>query len=167
MATVHLVYLVGFKNRVTTLFHWVVSFLGRQRSERTAIMTGDGRASEPADHPARYIRSLNELMPTARFAWTGRHCQRARKAGDPRRQLQGGWQALGQLMRTDPQDVGCEEAMKVLDIYVDAVDANSAEAAEGDTRVSRHICDRAARAATISPAGRGQRYRIVAVANAP
>jgi hypothetical protein len=39
--TVHLVYLVGFKNRVTTLFHWVISFLGRQRSERTAIMTGD------------------------------------------------------------------------------------------------------------------------------
>jgi NADH:ubiquinone reductase (H+-translocating) len=38
---VHLVYLVGFKNRVTTLFHWVVSFLGRQRSERTAIMTDD------------------------------------------------------------------------------------------------------------------------------
>lgn len=91
------------------------------------------------------------------------------EAGDPRRQLQGGWQALGQLMRTDPQDVGCEEAMKVLDIYVDAVDANSAEAAEGDTRVSRHICDRAARAATISPAWsrpavphRSRRQRVVA-----
>jgi NADH:ubiquinone reductase (H+-translocating) len=32
---VHLLYLVGFKNRVTTVFHWAVSFLGRGRSERT------------------------------------------------------------------------------------------------------------------------------------
>jgi NADH:ubiquinone reductase (H+-translocating) len=33
---VHLVYLVGFKNRVTTLLHWMVTFIGRGRSERTA-----------------------------------------------------------------------------------------------------------------------------------
>ncbi len=26
---------------MTTLFRWIVSFLGRQRSERTAIMTDD------------------------------------------------------------------------------------------------------------------------------
>jgi NADH dehydrogenase len=32
---VHLIYLVGFKNRVTTLFHWAVAFLGRGRSEWT------------------------------------------------------------------------------------------------------------------------------------
>jgi NADH dehydrogenase len=32
---VHLVYLVGFKNRLTTLLHWAVSFAGRGRSERT------------------------------------------------------------------------------------------------------------------------------------
>ena len=31
---VHLIYLTGFKNRVTTLLHWSVSFLGRGRSER-------------------------------------------------------------------------------------------------------------------------------------
>lgn len=31
----HLVYLVGFKNRLTTLLHWAVSFVGRARSERT------------------------------------------------------------------------------------------------------------------------------------
>ena len=31
----HLVYLVGFKNRLTTLLHWAVSFVGRGRSERT------------------------------------------------------------------------------------------------------------------------------------
>jgi NADH:ubiquinone reductase (H+-translocating) len=33
---VHLIYLVGFKNRITTLLHWTVTFIGRGRSERTA-----------------------------------------------------------------------------------------------------------------------------------
>jgi NADH dehydrogenase len=32
---VHIFYLVGFKNRVTTLLHWAVTFLGRGRSQRT------------------------------------------------------------------------------------------------------------------------------------
>jgi NADH dehydrogenase len=32
---VHLVYIIGFKHRLTTLLHWVVSFLGRDRAERT------------------------------------------------------------------------------------------------------------------------------------
>ena len=32
---VHLVYITGFKHRVTTLLHWAVSFLGRGRSQRT------------------------------------------------------------------------------------------------------------------------------------
>ena len=32
---IHLLYLVGFKNRVTTVVHWTVSFLGRGRSQRT------------------------------------------------------------------------------------------------------------------------------------
>jgi NADH dehydrogenase FAD-containing subunit len=33
---VHIVYLIGFKNRVTTLLHWAVTFIGRGRSERVA-----------------------------------------------------------------------------------------------------------------------------------
>jgi NADH dehydrogenase len=33
---VHLIYLIGFKNRVTTLLHWAVTFIGRGRSERVA-----------------------------------------------------------------------------------------------------------------------------------
>jgi len=33
---IHLVYIIGFKHRVTTLMHWAVSFLGRGRSERVA-----------------------------------------------------------------------------------------------------------------------------------
>ena len=31
---IHIVYLIGFKNRITTLLHWTVSFIGRGRSER-------------------------------------------------------------------------------------------------------------------------------------
>ena len=33
---VHLVYIIGFKQRVTTLLHWTISFLGRGRTERVA-----------------------------------------------------------------------------------------------------------------------------------
>jgi NADH dehydrogenase len=32
---IHLLYLVGFKNRITALLHWTVSFIGQDRSERT------------------------------------------------------------------------------------------------------------------------------------
>jgi len=41
-----------------------------------------------------------------------------------------GWQALDEFLRTDPRDVGCEQAMEVLDIYVDIVTTDGAEAAE-------------------------------------
>jgi NADH:ubiquinone reductase (H+-translocating) len=33
---IHLVYIIGFKHRITTLLHWAVSFLGRGRAERVA-----------------------------------------------------------------------------------------------------------------------------------
>lgn len=32
---VHVLYLIGFKNRITTLFHWAISFVGRGRGQRT------------------------------------------------------------------------------------------------------------------------------------
>jgi NADH dehydrogenase len=35
---VHLLYLTAFKNRLTALMHWSVSFVGRGRSERTATL---------------------------------------------------------------------------------------------------------------------------------
>src|ERR1035437_5550775 len=31
---IHLLYLIGFKQRVTTLLHWTISFVGRGRAER-------------------------------------------------------------------------------------------------------------------------------------
>jgi hypothetical protein len=42
-----------------------------------------------------------------------------------------GWQALDQFLQTDPRDVGCERAMELLDIYVDAVVADGADATQG------------------------------------
>lgn len=54
---VHLVYLVGFKNRITTLLHWAVSFVGRGRSERTAtwqqVVGRTVLRSRGAEHPTR------------------------------------------------------------------------------------------------------------------
>jgi NADH:ubiquinone reductase (H+-translocating) len=35
---IHVLYLVGFKNRVTTVLHWAVSFIGRGRSQRTTTL---------------------------------------------------------------------------------------------------------------------------------
>jgi len=32
---VHLTFLTGFKNRISALFHWLISFFGRSRPERT------------------------------------------------------------------------------------------------------------------------------------
>jgi NADH dehydrogenase len=32
---IHVLYLVGFKNRLTTVLHWTISFIGRGRSQRT------------------------------------------------------------------------------------------------------------------------------------
>jgi NADH dehydrogenase len=34
VAAVHLFAIVGFRGRVTTVLHWVVSFVGRRRAQR-------------------------------------------------------------------------------------------------------------------------------------
>ncbi len=35
LLVIHLTFLTGFKNRVSALFHWTISFFGRSRPERT------------------------------------------------------------------------------------------------------------------------------------
>ena len=40
------------------------------------------------------------------------------------------WQALDAFLQTDPRDVGCDQAMEVLDVYVELVQADGAEAAK-------------------------------------
>jgi NADH:ubiquinone reductase (H+-translocating) len=50
---VHLVYLIGFKNRVTTLLHWVVSFVGRGRAERVFTLQQTFARVEAVDDEGR------------------------------------------------------------------------------------------------------------------
>ncbi|HWG23427.1 MAG TPA: NAD(P)/FAD-dependent oxidoreductase [Actinospica sp.] len=51
---VHLMYLVGFEQRVTTMFHWAVSFAGRGRAERavTARQVFGKQVTSTADRDA-------------------------------------------------------------------------------------------------------------------
>ena len=74
---VHLVYITGFKNRLTALLHWAVSFLGRGRSERTtteqqifgraALERLKGGAADLVSRPGAYEAS-RELLETTRRA---------------------------------------------------------------------------------------------------
>ncbi len=74
---VHLVYITGFKNRLTALLHWAVSFLGRGRSERTtteqqifgraALERLKGGAADLVSRPGAYDAS-RELLETTRRA---------------------------------------------------------------------------------------------------
>ena len=63
-----------------------------------------------------------------------------------------GWQALDQFLRTDPRDVGCEQAIEVLDVYADAVIAQGTAATELRYPASQRTCAPAAHAAKTSPA---------------
>jgi NADH dehydrogenase len=50
---IHVLYLVGFKNRVTTVLHWAVSFIGRGRSQRTTTLAQlSDRSTTPGGDPA-------------------------------------------------------------------------------------------------------------------
>jgi hypothetical protein len=40
------------------------------------------------------------------------------------------WRALDEFLRTDPRDVGCDQAMRVLHVYVDAVSDGGVDSAE-------------------------------------
>src|SRR4051794_12558380 len=74
---VHLVYITGFKNRVTAVLHWFVSFLGRGRSERTTTeqqifaRTALGRlkrgAADLVSDPGAYD-AAQEMLATTRQA---------------------------------------------------------------------------------------------------
>lgn len=44
---IHIFYLVGFKNRATTLMHWAVSFLGNDRSQRAGVHQQASSALKP------------------------------------------------------------------------------------------------------------------------
>ena len=84
---VHLFYITGFKNRVTAVLHWAVSFIGRGRSERTAteqqIFARVGARPAPrryvadwSPHPRSTTRSGPARMPRGGPSW---------RPGPPRR----------------------------------------------------------------------------------
>ncbi len=62
---VHLMYIVGFKNRSTTLLHWAVSFLGHNRSERTTTaqqVAARSRLGAIPDAPPLWPGAVGEGM---------------------------------------------------------------------------------------------------------
>ena len=65
---VHLVYLTGFKNRLSTLGHWFVTFLGSGRSERVATeQQVFGRlAMERLDHGAADLVATHGIYDATR-----------------------------------------------------------------------------------------------------
>ena len=72
---VHLVYITGFKNRVTAVLHWFISFLGRGRSERTtteqqifaraALARLDAEPADLVSDPGEYD-AAREAVPRRR-----------------------------------------------------------------------------------------------------
>jgi len=49
------------------------------------------------------------------------------------------WTVLDRFLRTDPQDIGCEQAMGLLHVYVDLVVADAAAAAGRFPGVVTHL----------------------------
>ena len=85
---VHLVYLTGFKSRVSALLHWTVSFVGRGRSERTAteqqiyaraaLKRLKGGASDLVSPPGAYEAAQEEHMAMSRAELEAKAAEEAR-----------------------------------------------------------------------------------------
>ncbi|MFC7487729.1 NAD(P)/FAD-dependent oxidoreductase [Knoellia sp. CPCC 206453] len=65
---IHIVYLIGFKQRITTLLHWMVSFIGRGRSERTVtaqqiLARNIIRKMSPEDLPKLPVVESDHVAP--------------------------------------------------------------------------------------------------------
>ncbi|HLN77210.1 MAG TPA: NAD(P)/FAD-dependent oxidoreductase [Nocardioidaceae bacterium] len=85
---VHLVYITGFKNRITALLHWFVSFIGRGRSERTtteqqifaraALNRLQGGASDLVSSPGAYDAARDMLEATRRAELEAQAAEEAR-----------------------------------------------------------------------------------------
>jgi NADH:ubiquinone reductase (H+-translocating) len=84
----HLVYITGFKSRVTALLHWAVSFIGRGRSERTTTeqqifaRSALGRlkrgAADLVSDPGAYDAARAMLETTRRLELEERAAEEAR-----------------------------------------------------------------------------------------
>ncbi len=84
----HLIYITGFKNQITALLHWSVSFVGRGRSERTiteqqiyaraALQRLRGGAADLVSAPGAYDRAQEILEVTRRAELEARAEEEAR-----------------------------------------------------------------------------------------
>ncbi len=78
---VHLFYITGFKNQVTALLHWAVTFIGNDRSERTA--------TEQQIFAREALRRLDRgaerwsVRPRAPYAARSWRSARSRRPGSP------------------------------------------------------------------------------------
>jgi NADH dehydrogenase len=96
---VHLVYITGFKNRLTALLHWAVSFLGRGRSERTtteqqifgraALQRLKGGAADLVSRPGAYEASRELLETTRRAELEAQAAEEARLSDEGMRGVHG------------------------------------------------------------------------------
>jgi NADH dehydrogenase len=96
---VHLVYITGFKNRLTALLHWAVSFLGRGRSERTtteqqifgraALQRLKGGAADLVSRPGAYDASRDLLETTRRAELEAQAAEEARLSDEGMRGVSG------------------------------------------------------------------------------
>ena len=85
---VHLFYITGFKNRITAVLHWFVSFLGRGRSERTtteqqifarsALARLKRGAADLVSDPGAYDAAREMLETTRRAELEARALEEAR-----------------------------------------------------------------------------------------
>jgi hypothetical protein len=52
-----------------------------------------------------------------------------------------GWDELDRFLRTDPRDVGCDQALRILHVYVELIldDESGSEAARGYPGVAAHL----------------------------
>jgi len=84
----HLIYITGFKSRVTALLHWAVSFIGRGRSERTtteqqifgraALKRLEHGAADLVSNPGTYDAARALVETTRRAELEARAAEEAR-----------------------------------------------------------------------------------------
>ncbi len=84
----HLIYITGFKSRLTALLHWAVSFLGRGRSERTtteqqifarsALARLQHGATDLVSEPGAYDAAQSMIQETRRAELEARAAEEAR-----------------------------------------------------------------------------------------
>ena len=88
----HLIYITGFKSRVTALLHWAVSFVGRGRSERTtteqqifarsALARLQHGAADLVSEPGAYDAAQTMIQETRRAELEARAAEEARLTDD-------------------------------------------------------------------------------------